>query len=167
MAKKIFEIKIKKDSLKFASSHMTVFPDGTKEHLHGHHYQPTVSIQFRDASFDKMLAFSEVKKGMRKIAKLWDEKVLLATKNPHFKIIRHDDRSLEFTLCEKRYLLPSDEVILLNVDNITCEALADAYYEFLAMDLEWLRSPNQGPDIHAVSVFIEESPGQGASVTVQ
>ena len=159
---KVYEIRIRKDALKFASSHMTVFSDGTKEALHGHHYQPTVSIQFQDASFKKMIPFSDVKLGMKKIAALWDEKVLLATQNPYFKIIKKTKDSFEFSLCKKKYLLPKDEVVLLKVDNITCEALAEAYFEFLEMELDLFEIEN----ITSVSVYIEESPGQGAAFTV-
>jgi len=158
---KNFEIRIRKDSLKFASSHMTVFADGTKEHLHGHHYQPTVSVSFKDASFKKMIPFVEIKAGMKKIAALWDEKVLLATENPHFKIKKQSKESLSFVLCKKEYLLPRDEVILLKTDNLTCETLAQAYFEFLEMELDLFRNPN----ILSMSVYIEESPGQGAAFT--
>lgn len=159
---KIYEMRIRKDALKFASSHMTVFSDGTKEALHGHHYQPTVTIQFQDASFKKMIPFSEIKTGMKKIAALWDEKVLLASENPHFKITKQSKESIEFTLCKKKYLLPKEEVVLLKVDNITCEALAESYYEFLEMELDLFSIKN----ITSVSVFVEESPGQGAAFTV-
>lgn len=159
---KSYEIRIRKDALKFASSHMTVFSDGTKEALHGHHYQPTVTIHFQDASFKKMIPFSAVKIGMKKIADLWDEKVLLATENPFFKITKKSKESLEFTLCKKKYLIPSDEVVLLKVDNITCETLAQAYYEFLDMELDLFEIKN----ITSVSVYVEESPGQGAAFTV-
>lgn len=159
---KIYEIRIRKDALKFASSHMTVFSDGTKESLHGHHYQPTVTIQFQDASFKKMIPFSAVKIGMKKIAALWDEKVLLAAENPYFKILKQSKDSIEFSLCKKKYVLPRDEVVLLKVDNVTCEALAEAYYEFLEMELDLFDIKN----IQSVSVYIEESPGQGAAFTV-
>jgi 6-pyruvoyltetrahydropterin/6-carboxytetrahydropterin synthase len=159
---KIYEIRIRKDALKFASSHMTVFADGTKESLHGHHYQPTVTVQFKDPSFKKMIAFSEIKTGMKKIAALWDEKVLLASENPHFKILKQSKDSLEFSLCGKKYLLPRDEIVMLKVDNVTCEALAASYYEFLEMELDLFENKN----IQSVSVYIEESPGQGAAFTV-
>ncbi len=158
---KIHEIRIRKDALKFASSHMTVFADGTKEHLHGHHYQPTVSVVFKDASFKKMLPFSQIKTGMKKIAALWDEKVLLATENPHFKIKKQTKASLSFELCKKEYLIPADEVVLLKTDNITCETLAQSYFEFLEMELDLFADKN----IVSVSVYIEESPGQGAAFT--
>lgn len=159
---KIFEIRIRKDALKFASSHMTVFPDGTKEALHGHHYQPTVSVRFKDASFKKMMPFSEIKIAMKKIAALWDEKVLIGTENPFYKLQASTKASLEFNLCGKKYVLPKDEVILLKTDNITCETLAESYYEFLEMELDLLRDSN----IQSVEVYIEESPGQGASFRV-
>lgn len=158
---KNFEIRIRKDSLKFASSHMTVFADGTKEHLHGHHYQPTVSVSFKDASFKKMIPFVDIKTGMKKIAALWDEKVLLATENPHFKIKKQTKESLSFVLCKKEYLIPRDEVVLLKTDNITCETLAQAYFEFLEMELDLFQDSN----ITSLSVYIEESPGQGAAFT--
>jgi 6-pyruvoyltetrahydropterin/6-carboxytetrahydropterin synthase len=159
---KKFEIRIRKDALKFASSHMTVFADGSKEHLHGHHYQPTVSVTFQDASLKKMIPFVEIKNGMKKIASLWDEKVLLASENPFFKVKKQSRDSLSFILCNKEYLLPRDEVVLLKTDNITCETLARAYYEFMEMELDLFRNPN----VLSMSVYIEESPGQGAAYVV-
>jgi 6-pyruvoyltetrahydropterin/6-carboxytetrahydropterin synthase len=156
-----YEIRIRKEALKFAASHMTVFQDGTKEALHGHQYQPTLSVGVKDVSFQKTILFSEIKSAMKKIAALWDEKVLLATKNPHFKLKSHTKKSIEFILCGKQYLLPTDEVILLQVDNVTCENLAKAYFEFLKMELDCIQDKN----IRSVSVYIEESPGQGAAYT--
>ena len=155
-----FEIRIRKEALKFAASHMTVFPDGTKEALHGHQYQPTLTVVLKDASFKKMVSFSEFKVAMKKIAALWDEKVLVATTNPHYEEVKHSKNSLEFTLCGKRYVLPSDEVVLLKTDNITCENLAKAYFEFLNAELE---DEFASSNIRSVSVYIEESPGQGAA----
>jgi 6-pyruvoyltetrahydropterin/6-carboxytetrahydropterin synthase len=156
-----YEIRIRKEALKFAASHMTVFSDGTKEALHGHQYTPTLTLTVKDVSFKNTILFSEIKAAMKKIAALWDEKVLLATKNPHYQLKAQNKKSIEFTLCGKHYLLPTDEVILLQVDNITCENLARAYYEFLKMELDCLTDKN----VRSASVYIEESPGQGAAYT--
>ena len=158
----IYEIRIRKEALKFASSHMTVFSDGTKEALHGHHYVPSVTLQVSDIQFKNMIPFSEIKTAMKKIASLWDEKVFIALNNPFFKLTKQTKTWIEFELCKKRYLLPRDEVILLKVDNVTCENLAKAYFEFLQMELEWLEIGKK-KKIQSVSVFIEESPGQGAA----
>ena len=89
-----------------------------------------------------------------------DEKVLVATRNPYHETLRNDGREFEFRLCGKRYVLPADEVVLLETDNISCETLARAYFDILSDELgDELRSPN----ILSVSVFIEETPGQGAA----
>lgn len=155
-----YEIRIRKEALKFAACHMTVFPDGTKEALHGHHYVPTLTLRIRDASFEGMVPFSRFKEGMKKIANLWDEKVLIATENPFFELIRNGRQEVEFLLCGKRYVLPAEEVVLLKTDNITCEALARSYYEFLSAELD---SELKSKNVISVSVYIEESPGQGAA----
>ena len=157
-----YEIRIRKEALKFAASHMTVFPDGTKESLHGHQYQPTLTITVREASFESMIPFSRFKEAMKKIANLWDEKVLIASENPHFKKVRRSRKEFEFKLCGKRYVLPSEEVVLLKVDNITCEQLARAYFEFLRSELE---DEFEASNVLSISVYIEESPGQGAAYT--
>lgn len=159
-----FEIRIRKEALKFASSHMTVFPDGTKESLHGHQYLPQVSLRFTRAEFKEFLPFSRIKSAMRKIAALWDEKVLVATRNPHYREVRAEGTEVEFFLCEKRYVLPADEVVFLKVDNITCENLAWAYSEFIRAELE---EDLNRDGMLAISVLIEESPGQGAGFTYE
>jgi 6-pyruvoyltetrahydropterin/6-carboxytetrahydropterin synthase len=157
-----YEVRIRKEALKFAASHMTVFPDGTKEALHGHQYQPTLSLCFPESGFESMIPFSLIKQSMKKIARLWDEKVLLATGNPFFEMLKNGREEIEFKLCGKRYVLPADEVVLLKVDNITCERLARAYFEFLRSDLEPILKKGS---VSSMSVYIEESPGQGAAFT--
>ena len=157
-----YEIRIRKEALKFAAAHMTVFRDGTKEALHGHQYLPTLSIQLKSATFENTAPFSDFKAAMKKIANLWDEKVLLATENPHYKKLKQTKDSLEFTLCKKRYLLPRDEIILLKTDNVTCESLAKAYFEVLSHEL---KNAFADSNVLSVSVYIEESPGQGAAYT--
>lgn len=142
---------------------MTVFPDGTKEALHGHQYMPTVTISYDDAQHLPMISFQEVKKGMAEIAKKLDEKVLLASLNPHFKLVSQSKTEIEFLLCKKRYVLPHDEFELLPVDNITCENLAKIYFDFLYEKIDILRRE----DVLGVSIDIEESPGQGATYHFQ
>ena len=164
----IFTIRIRKEALKFASSHMTVFPDGSKEALHGHHYVPTVSVSHEvivpgTKRFKKMIPFSEIKAAMKKICARWDEKVLLAENNPYFKNLKTTKKLIHFSVCDKEYMLPLDEVELLPVANITCEELAKLYSELLFKALPLL---SEKP-VLTVTVDIEESPGQGASYTVQ
>jgi 6-pyruvoyltetrahydropterin/6-carboxytetrahydropterin synthase len=154
-----YEIRIRKEAHKFAASHMTVFPDGSKEALHGHQYLPTVKIAVQEVDLKNMIPFSDVKVAMKKIAKFWDEKVLLATENPYFKISKKSKTEVDFVLCKKRYVIPADEIVFLDTDNITCENLSKVYFDLLERELGLTRNQN----ILSISVDIEESPGQGVA----
>jgi 6-pyruvoyltetrahydropterin/6-carboxytetrahydropterin synthase len=150
---------IKKEALKFASAHMTVFPDGTKERLHGHNYRTQVSIDLKTIELANMLPFSTVKAAMKKICDEWDEKVLLARLCPFFKLTSSDARETEFVLCGKRYVLPTDEIVFIDRDNITTETLSAEFCSRLLglLDARALES------VAGIEVRIEEMLGQGAS----
>jgi 6-pyruvoyltetrahydropterin/6-carboxytetrahydropterin synthase len=153
---------IRKESLKFAAAHMTVFPDGTKEALHGHNYRTEVTLELREATLGKMLPFSVVKDAMRKICDAWDEKVLLARDCPSMKIVSQKGGELEFTLCGKRYVLPQDEVVLLPIDNVITERLAEVFGRELIARLGSVLDAN----VLGLEVRIEEMTGQGGSWSV-
>jgi 6-pyruvoyltetrahydropterin/6-carboxytetrahydropterin synthase len=156
----LYRAHIRKEALKFASAHMTVFPDGSKESLHGHNYRTDVSIELKTIELSKMISFSVFKKAMKEICAAWDEKVLLARACPFFKIVSSDTRETEFTLCGKRYVLPTDEIAFIDRDNVTTETLSA---EFGRRLLERLDPKLLGSVISSVEVRIDEMTGQGAS----
>jgi len=151
---------IRKQALKFASAHATVFPDGSKEGLHGHNYSTELTVTLSDISLGKMLSFSELKAALKVVCEEWDEKVLLAEKCPFFEIKHDREEEIEFVLCEKRYVLPRDEVVLLPVENITTENLAA---ECLRRVIARMEKAAGFTSVKSFEVRIDESPGQGAS----
>ena len=138
---------------------MTVFPDGTKERLHGHNYTIAIALEVDRIDLPAMLPFSPIKAALGELCAAWKEHVLIATKNPHLVIVR-DDRELELTLCGERYVLPRGDVLLLPIDNISVEALAAHIAELLR---DRLASELAGAHVRALEITVEESPGQGAS----
>lgn len=153
-------VHVRKESLKFASAHMTVFSDGTKEALHGHNYTTEVWFDLRRISIREMVPFSTFKDAIRQICMQWDEKVLLAEKCPFFEILKQSDREIEFLLSKKRYVLPGDEVVLLPLDNITAETLSDEFCRRLVAQF------STQPFFQLIArlyVRVDESPGQGAT----
>ncbi|CDH43427.1 MAG: 6-carboxytetrahydropterin synthase [Candidatus Competibacteraceae bacterium] len=155
---------IRKDALKFSAAHMTVFPDGGKENLHGHNYQVELAVELAEPpALAHMLSYEVFKQALRAACNEWDEKVLIAADNPWLEMLAAADGEYAFRLCGKRYVLPTDEVVVLAVDNITAENLArllcERFWEQLARDhsIFW---PER---ITAVSVRIDESRGQGAT----
>ncbi len=163
MSKDFYQIQIKKGALKFAAAHMTVFPNGKKEALHGHNYQVAVKLDVRNANLKKMTSFGDVKKIIAEVCHQWDEKVLLATRCKYYRVTRKSQKEIDFKLCGKRYALPTDEVELISVENITTELLAE---EFAKRIQKQIRAVCKKSGLRQFEVLIEESPGQGASFTV-
>jgi 6-pyruvoyltetrahydropterin/6-carboxytetrahydropterin synthase len=135
---------------------MTVFPDGTKERLHGHNYTVAVAVELDGVALAAMLPFAALRLAVGELCTAWKERVLLAARNPFLAIVRDDERELEVKLCGDRYVFPRDDVLLLPIDNISCEALA-------AHVAELLRPRIASPHARALEVTVEEHPGQGAS----
>src|SRR5262249_9433815 len=111
------------DQHKFSVAHMTVFPDGSKERLHGHNFNVTVALDLRLYAFETLLDIGIVKAAVEAQCREWNEHLLIGEKNPHLQILRRDEE-LEFRLCGRRYVVPADEALLLPLDNIIVETLS-------------------------------------------
>ncbi|MBA3395610.1 MAG: 6-carboxytetrahydropterin synthase [Deltaproteobacteria bacterium] len=155
-------ISIARDQYKFSVAHMTVFPDGTKERLHGHNYTVALAIEVSQIELASMIPFAAIKDAIGVLCVEWKERVLVATKNPFFVLVRDDARELEFTLCDERYVLPRQDVLLLPIDNISVEALASHVATILLERIKVLDAPH----VKSLEITIEEYPGQGASCMI-
>lgn len=150
---------------------MTLFADGTKEALHGHNYTVRLDVVLSDSSLAQTISFSVFKELLGPLCEAWDERILLATANSRTSC-QTKDGSLEAIVCDKRYVFPADEVVCLNVENITSELLASELASRLVEALTkagyWgdklasgVANPIQGMELHII-----ETAGQGASFTV-
>jgi 6-pyruvoyltetrahydropterin/6-carboxytetrahydropterin synthase len=161
--KNFYNITIRKEALKFSAAHMTVFPDGTKEQIHGHNFRTELRLIALESNLKKMVVFSEAKKIMKEICAHWDEKFLLARQCPFLKIEKETSSQLAFSLCKKSYSFPADEIVILETDNITTESLS---YLFCRKFIEkYGKSSLKKASVIAVEVKIEEMLGQGSSYT--
>jgi 6-pyruvoyltetrahydropterin/6-carboxytetrahydropterin synthase len=155
-------ILIAREQYKFSCAHMTVFPDGTKERLHGHNYTIALAIDVERIELSAMIPFTPIKAALGELCAAWKERVLIAARNPHLVIAR-DDRELEFTLCGDRYVLPRGDALLLPIDNISVEALSAHVAEILRDKIAKLATGNA----RSLEVTVSEHTGQGASCTVE
>jgi len=158
---------IRKDNLKFAAAHMTVFPDGRKESLHGHNYQVELEVALAvPPTLARMLSYEVFKQALRTVCAAWDEKVLIAGDNPWLEWLADAMDDCAFRLCGKRYILPADEVVVLATDNVTAENLARLLFEQFWAELTRDAALPWRESIQYVRLRIDESPGQGASYTL-
>ena len=157
-------LSIAREQYKFSCAHMTVFPDGTKERLHGHNYQLGVAIEVADVALAAMIPFAPIKVALSELCAAWKERVLVAESNPHLVVDRRDAQEVELRLCGDRYVFPAADVLFLPIDNISVEALAAHAAALLAARLDGVL---ERPHVHALEVTCEESPGQGATCRIE
>lgn len=139
---------------------MTVFPDGSKERLHGHNYYLSLTLELHSIAFAEMVDFAPIKKAIAKLCQEWKEHTLLATENPYYELISLSDEEIEFRLCKARYVLPREDVVLLPIDNLAVEPLSELACQKIVADLGDLLVPGV---VEAIEVSVEENPGQGAT----
>ncbi len=152
---------IAREQYRVSCAHMTVFADGSKERLHGHNYSIAIAIDADSIAFEDMVPFAPIKAALAALCAAWKEHVLIAAKNPFLKILR-DDTELELTLCGDRYVFPRGDVLVLPIDNISVEALSLHIAGLLRDQLATAVAPHA----RFLEVTVEESPGQGASTTL-
>jgi 6-pyruvoyltetrahydropterin/6-carboxytetrahydropterin synthase len=157
-------VTVRRDQYKFSCAHMTVFPDGTKERLHGHNYQLGLELELTDVAFARMLPFAAVKECLAQLCLELRERVLIAEHNPLTTIVRAEAAEVELTVCGRRYVLPREDVLLLPVDNISVEALA----AYLGDRVVAALAPSLEPGlVSALELWVSESPGQGSTCRLE
>jgi 6-pyruvoyltetrahydropterin/6-carboxytetrahydropterin synthase len=136
---------------------MTVFPDGSKERLHGHNY--TLGLALELAEGGELLPFAALKAALASECGELRERLLLPGRSPRFTLVSRAGGELEFRLCDQRYVVPEADAQILPIDNATVEALAGYLLGRLYARLEpSLRAAR----VELIEVAVEETPGQGA-----
>lgn len=150
-------LRLSKDSFKFSAGHMTVFPDGTKERLHGHNFQVAVTVELPAGAF---VAFARFKREIAAACEAWDERVLLPRLSPHLRILPSAESEVDFTLCDAHYVMPRGDVLWLELDSVTTETLAAELCRIVASGLLPLWRDGR---ILSLDVQVSETAGQAAS----
>jgi 6-pyruvoyltetrahydropterin/6-carboxytetrahydropterin synthase len=148
---------------KFSAAHMTVFPGGRVERLHGHNYTVAVALDLDAIGFADLIDFGAIKQAVAGLCAEWRERTLLAEHNPDTRIRRREGE-IEVTVRGRRYVMPEEDALVLPIDNTTVEALSALWAELLATRLAAVL---RGSAARGLEVRIEESPGQGASAYLE
>ncbi len=117
-------IEISKEDIKFSAAHFTIFPDGSRERLHGHNYRARMVATYVVRGDGMAVDYGLLKRALRKVCARLDEYVLLPSASRHLQV---DDvgGSIEAVIGTSRFVFPAGDVIVLPVENITGEALAE------------------------------------------
>lgn len=153
-------ISIERNALRFAAAHMATF-GGETESLHGHNYDVLVQIDGALSEDAWVIDFGEAKRLVRAICQELHHRVLLANQSSSMRLEDKDDSVTVLTSAGKRYVIPADDVAMLEIDNTTAERLAEWFAGRIAAALAEAGATN----VTAVMVGIEEMPGQAGWFT--
>ncbi len=113
---------------RFSAAHMTVFPDGSKERLHGHNFQVELRLYLRSIALRDLCDFAVVKRALGELCGDMHERTLVALNNPHLRVtvetLNDSDTApgrelVRLSHESGEYLLPRTDVVLLPLENIT------------------------------------------------
>jgi 6-pyruvoyltetrahydropterin/6-carboxytetrahydropterin synthase len=152
-----WSIVLEKEYFKFSSAHFLIFPDGTKERLHGHNYRVRVEVAGDLSDRGLVIDFIEAKPVVRELCDELDEHWLVPADHPELKIVPRDDGHTEVVYRDARYLAPSDEVLILPINNTSAENLATWFGAQLLARLESRFGASQ---VRRLRVAVSETEGQ-------
>ena len=119
-----WSILIEKEYLKFSCAHFLIFPDGSKERLHGHNYQVVAEVDGTLSEHGLVIDFKMVKPIIKSICDHLDEHWLIPGEHRELRFHHRDDAHTEVTYRTCHYLAPTEEVIVLPINNTSAENFA-------------------------------------------
>ncbi len=155
---KRFGIRVDKQYFNFGSAHFLLFPDGSREELHGHNYQVAVEVHGELTEGDVVLDFIPFKPIVKACCDELDHLTLLPAKSRWLRIDA-GEREVEVWHGDDRFVFPRKDVLILPISNTSSERLA----EYLTNEIV-TRTRVAMPDARLlrIRVQVQESPGQAA-----
>ena len=124
--------------------------------MHGHTYTIHSKITGTLDSHGIILDFEIIKNALREVIVELDHKLIVPTKNKQFKVKNKDD--IWITIDEKEYKFPSEDVVLVEIESATAEALAGYILKKLLSIIDIPKN------VTSIEIGIDEGWGQGAWV---
>jgi 6-pyruvoyltetrahydropterin/6-carboxytetrahydropterin synthase len=126
--------------------------------LHGHNYAIHMHLTGEVDDTGMVYDFVKLKKAMKTVADELDHSVLMPG-IPGEVNVEIENGQINVKSREKSYSFPECDVVILDLDKISAEKLAE-----LCMD-KIIQNLNFGPNIQKIKIGIDEGIGQGAWAT--
>lgn len=150
-------IRMHKEYFKFSCAHFLIFPDGSKERLHGHNYHVEAEIEGALAKEGIVIDFIQVKPVIRELCDSLDEHWIVPGEHPELAVKERDDGHTEVSYRGAQYLAPSDEILVLPINNTSAENFAT----WIGRELRGRLVDRFGrTHIQKLRLAVSETPGQ-------
>ena len=152
-----WSIQVEKEYFKFSAAHFLIFPDGSKERLHGHNYRVYAEVDAALTRHGLVIDFKQVKPVIRELCDSLDERWLVPGEHPELSFEHRADGVTEVRYRGDYYAAPTEDVIVMPINNTSSENLAS----WVGRELrERLAQRFDDVEVHRLRVAVEETQGQ-------
>src|SRR3954469_14448174 len=128
-------VRLSKDYLVFSAGHFITFNGDICERLHGHNYRVTAEVHGPLDENHYVVDFIALRDTLKAIVDELDHHMLLPTAHPLIRVVANE-REVEATFRDRRWVFPRGDCVLLDVPNTTSELLAQYIARRLERDLD-------------------------------
>lgn len=154
---KAAEIHFYGGNLRFAAGHFTIMSATERERLHGHNYHLKASITAPLGEAGITFDYGIFREKLALLCQKIHSRFLLPLRSPFLEIAETQDH-YQVTFAQKDMLLLKDDVMLLEISNITIEELSSWFIDQLLQDEEFIR----GYGIQALTIEVFNGPEHSA-----
>ncbi|MBD3672727.1 MAG: 6-pyruvoyl tetrahydropterin synthase family protein [Planctomycetaceae bacterium] len=162
MSAESWKVRVTKDHLVFSAAHFITFNGNICERIHGHNWRVAAEVEGPLDENYYVFDFIALRDGLQKIVNELDHRVLLPTKHHSIKVVANE-REVEATFEERRWVFPAEDCILLPVENTTAELIA----RWIAHRFLDQLTAEQTAGMQALTLEVEENFGQWGSVRIE
>jgi len=140
--------------LGFSAAHFII---GHKkcEHLHGHNWRVGVTVEGEPDERGLVVDFLDLEHFLKSLCDSYDHRLLLPKNNSSLKRLLEGEIT-RILVHGREFEFPSEDVVWLPVVNTTVEELARVVADEVVRNLPY-------PNVHRITVWVEESPGESAT----
>jgi 6-pyruvoyltetrahydropterin/6-carboxytetrahydropterin synthase len=152
-------VSVEISGIDFAAAHF-VSEGGTCEHLHGHNYHVTVTVQGALNPQGMVIDFRILKQRVHTLCKQWDHFILLPANSQLIKTSQNEQQT-QVQTPNGNYSFPTQDVQIIDVVETTAEELARLLCQKLRKNLS-----TTFPNITRIQVNLAESSTSCAIVSM-
>jgi 6-pyruvoyltetrahydropterin/6-carboxytetrahydropterin synthase len=156
-----YRVTIDKEQLSFAAAHFVTYGHDICEPLHGHNWRVKCEVHGGLGRHAMVVDFVWLRDALAELVRQLDHSVLLPSRHP---LIRVSTAGAETTVTfgPRRWVFPTSDCRVLDVDNTTAERLAEVLAEQLAAKLAAASIAHD-----RLIVAVDENHGQWATVELK
>ncbi|MCY2992855.1 MAG: 6-pyruvoyl tetrahydropterin synthase family protein [Planctomycetota bacterium] len=118
-----YRVRLDKEHHVFSAAHFITFGENVCERLHGHNYRVTAEVEGPLDENQYVVDFIALRDALKFVTEQLDHFMLLPTEHPTIKV-HADEREVQVTFEDRRWIFPCCDCVLLPLANTTAELLA-------------------------------------------